>query len=41
KELGAILGKNVLLETQVDESLIGGLQLRIGDQVADASIKNR
>ena len=39
--LSKILGKNVLIDTEVDESLIGGIQLRVGDQVADATIKNR
>ena len=34
-------GKTVLIDTHVDESLIGGVQLKIGDQVADATIKNR
>jgi len=34
-------GKTVLIDTHVDESLIGGVQLQIGDQVADATIKNR
>lgn len=40
-ELGKILGKTVLIETRVDASLIGGVQLRVGDQVADATLKNR
>lgn len=40
-ELSRVLGKTVLLDTGVDESLIGGIQVQIGDQVADASIKNR
>lgn len=39
--LSEILGKKVLIDTHVDESLIGGIQLRVGDQVADATIKNR
>ena len=39
--LSRVLGKTVLLDTEVDESLIGGIQLRVGDQVADATIKNR
>jgi F-type H+-transporting ATPase subunit delta len=34
-------GKTVLIDTHVDASLIGGVQLKIGDQVADATIKNR
>ena len=39
--LGEQYGKTVLIDTQVDESLIGGVLLKIGDQVADATIKNR
>ncbi len=39
--LTKILGKTVLIDVHVDESLIGGIQLKIGDQVADATIKNR
>jgi F0F1-type ATP synthase delta subunit len=30
-----------LIDTDVDESLIGGIMLRIGDQVADDTIRNR
>jgi len=40
-ELGRVLGKTVLIETRVDESLIGGVLLRVGDRVADATLKNR
>jgi F-type H+-transporting ATPase subunit delta len=36
-----ILGKTVLIDIHIDESLIGGVQLKVGDQVADATIKNR
>ena len=39
--LNKILGKTILIDTEVDESLIGGIMLRIGDQVADDSIRNR
>jgi F0F1-type ATP synthase delta subunit len=35
------LGKTVLIETTEDQSLIAGIQLQVGDQVADATIKNR
>ncbi len=38
--LSGVLGKNVLIETSVDESLIGGIKLRAGSLVADSSIKN-
>ncbi|WP_366934272.1 F0F1 ATP synthase subunit delta [Thalassospira sp.] len=30
-----------MIDTEVDESLIGGIMLRIGAQVADDSIRNR
>jgi F-type H+-transporting ATPase subunit delta len=40
-ELGRVLGKTVLIETRVDESLIGGVLVRVGDRVADATLKNR
>ncbi|OGW29818.1 MAG: ATP synthase F1 subunit delta [Nitrospinae bacterium RIFCSPLOWO2_12_FULL_47_7] len=36
-----VLGKNILIQTQVDLSLIGGLTLRLGSVVIDATIKNR
>lgn len=39
--LKSITGKDVLIETSVDEILIGGVVLRLGDLVADATIKNR
>jgi len=39
--LTGILGKTVLIDAHVNESFIGGIQLKIGDQVADATLKNR
>jgi F-type H+-transporting ATPase subunit delta len=33
-----ILGKKVLVKQRVDESLLGGLKLRIGDQLLDGSV---
>ncbi len=39
--LNKILGKTILIDTEVDESLIGGIMLHIGDQVADDTIRNR
>jgi F-type H+-transporting ATPase subunit delta len=39
--LNKILGKTILIDTEVDESLIGGVMLRIGDLVADDTIRNR
>jgi F-type H+-transporting ATPase subunit delta len=38
--LSDVLQKSVLIETEVDESLIGGIKLRAGSIVADSSIKN-
>ncbi len=39
--LNRILGKTILIATREDQTLIGGIQLQVGDQVADATIKNR
>ena len=39
--LNRILGKTILIDTDEDQSLIGGIQLQVGDQVADATVKNR
>ncbi|MBB6430412.1 ATP synthase F1 subunit delta [Algisphaera agarilytica] len=39
--LGASMGKQVNLVQHVDESLIGGLKLRIGDQMIDASVQSQ
>tara|TARA_B100000686_G_C16563927_1_gene849273 strand:- start:5 stop:556 length:552 start_codon:yes stop_codon:yes gene_type:complete len=41
ESLGSALGKEVLIDISIDESLIGGIVLRIGSLVADASVKNR
>jgi F-type H+-transporting ATPase subunit delta len=41
ESLRKITGKDVLVEAVVDESLIGGIVLRMGSLVADASVKNR
>ena len=37
-EIGSSLGKTVTLKQHVDASLIGGLKIRIGDQLIDASV---
>jgi F-type H+-transporting ATPase subunit delta len=34
-------GKNVVLETEVDPSLLGGIVIQIGDQLVDASTRAR
>ena len=39
--LNKILEKTILIDVEVDASLIGGVMLRIGDQVADDTIRNR
>ncbi|MCA9484071.1 MAG: ATP synthase F1 subunit delta [Nitrospina sp.] len=35
------LGRTAIINTAVDESLIGGIRLLVGSRVADATIKNR
>ncbi len=37
-ELGAVLGGQVVLQQHVDKHLIGGLKLRVGDRLIDASV---
>ncbi len=39
--LKALLGKEIDLQVDVDDELIGGVKLRIGDTVYDASVANR
>lgn len=39
--LGKLLGKQVRIETKLDESIIGGVVVRIGDTVYDASVLNQ
>ena len=41
ESLGQSLGKTVTLREHVDESLIGGLKLRIGDRMIDASVASQ
>ena len=36
--LGAVLGKTIILHQQVDARLIGGLKIRIADEVIDGSV---
>lgn len=40
-EIGERTGRKVELTTEVDPDLIGGMTLRVGNQILDASIKNR
>jgi F-type H+-transporting ATPase subunit delta len=41
QKLEAIYQKKVNLETKVDESLIAGMVLKIGDKIIDGSVKTR
>ncbi len=41
KRLGAIVGKKVVIKSEVDASLIGGIVARIGDKLLDGSIRSR
>jgi F-type H+-transporting ATPase subunit delta len=40
-KIASSLGKTVELSLSVDKELLGGLRLRIGDRVADASVRHR
>ena len=40
-EIGRRTGRTIELTQQVDSELIGGLTLRVGNQILDASIRNR
>ena len=39
--LGKAVGKNVKLDMTVDESLVGGLVVKVGSQLVDTSIRSR
>ena len=41
ESLEKITGKNILLEATVDEKLIGGLVVKIGDRIIDGSISTK
>ena len=41
RALESATGKTIALETEVDEGLIGGLVIRTGDLVMDASVRSR
>ena len=41
RSLETSLGKKVELTLTVDESVLGGVKLRIGDRIADASLRHR
>jgi F-type H+-transporting ATPase subunit delta len=40
-KIAASLGKTIELKLSVDKELLGGLKLRIGDRVADASVRHQ
>jgi F-type H+-transporting ATPase subunit delta len=41
EEIGRQTGRRVELTTKVDERVLGGLVLQVGNQILDASIRNR
>jgi F0F1-type ATP synthase delta subunit len=40
-EIGQTLGKTVVLTTKVNPAILGGITLRVGDQLIDASVATR
>ena len=38
QKIGVAISRNVILNQKVDENLIGGLKLRVGDRLIDGSI---
>ena len=40
-KFGEIIGHKVIIDTQVDPSIIGGMLARIGDTLIDGSVKNK
>jgi F-type H+-transporting ATPase subunit delta len=41
EKISTVLGKEPVLHPYVDESLLGGIKLRIGDQLIDGSVQTR
>jgi F-type H+-transporting ATPase subunit delta len=41
RRIGSVLGKEPILYTYIDRAMIGGLKLRIGDQLVDGSVASR
>ena len=41
QRLSSLVGKQVEIRTHVDESLIGGIIARVGDQLIDGSVSNQ
>ena len=40
-EVGRALGKDAVVHQYVDEAIIGGLVIRVGDKLIDASVRNQ
>lgn len=40
-KLGQKLGKQVVLDERIDEKLLGGIMIRVGDQVFDGSVQGK
>ena len=41
EQIGQSLGKQVTLRQHIDESLIGGLKIKVGDKLIDASVASQ
>jgi F-type H+-transporting ATPase subunit delta len=41
QQLGEMVGRKVIIDSQVDPSVVGGFVARIGDTLIDGSIRNR
>lgn len=41
ERLGSLLGKEIVLHPYTDEKMIGGIKLRIGDQLIDGSVETQ
>ena len=40
-QLGEVIGRKVVIDTQIDASIVGGVKIKIGDTLIDGSIRNR
>ena len=41
EQLGAIIGKRVVLETEVNPGIVGGIMARIGGKLLDGSTRSK
>ena len=41
RQLGRIIGKKVMVKSEVDSGIIGGFVARIGDRLLDGSTRNK